>query len=208
VPTLALHSDCVNGIRVVRVVGACWRRLHLAGASPQGAGMIKLVGGACVAHIRCAEFTCSEKMLHVIRRADAQSAEAIARLLRLVLRTSLPFLPQLHAPDEDLWFVRNVMLVQCEVWVAEIDDIDGLIAFRDGWIDYLYVRPERQRRGIGKALLGQAMKTDSPLCLWTFQKNVAAIRFCLAQGFCEIERTDGRRNEEREPDILMEWERA
>jgi hypothetical protein len=44
--------------------------------------------------------------------------------------------------------------------------------------------------------------------LWTFQKNAAAIRFYLAHGFREVERTDGSRNEEREPDILLEWART
>jgi putative acetyltransferase len=114
----------------------------------------------------------------------------------------------LHPPDEDIWFLRNAMFAQCEVWVAETNDVDGFIAFRAGWIDQLYVRPGRQRQGIGKALLGQAMKTHSPLRLWTFQKNAVAIRFYLAQGFGEIERTDGSRNEEREPDILFEWARG
>ena len=144
----------------------------------------------------------------MIRCADEQSAATIARLLRLALRTSLPFLPELHTPDEDIWFVRNVMFAQCEVWVAGSDDIDGFIAFREGWVDQLYVRPDCQHGGIGKALLGQAMKTHSPLRLWTFQKNAAAIRFYLAQGFREIERTDGSRNEEREPDVLFEWVRT
>jgi hypothetical protein len=41
-----------------------------------------------------------------------------------------------------------------------------------------------------------------------FQKSVAAIRFYLAQGFREIERTDGSRNEAREPDVLFEWVRG
>jgi len=146
--------------------------------------------------------------LHVIKRADEQCVEAVARLLRLVLRTSLPFLPQLHTPDEDIWFVRNVMFAQCEVWVAGANRVDGFIAFRDGWIDHLYVRPGQQRQGIGKALLGRATKAHASLRLWTFQKNTAAIGFYLAHGFCEIERTDGSRNEEREPDILFGWERA
>jgi hypothetical protein len=45
------------------------------------------------------------------------------RLLRLVVRASLPFLPQLHTPDQDLWFVRNVMFAQCELWVVETNDM-------------------------------------------------------------------------------------
>ena len=92
--------------------------------------------------------------MHAIRRADEQRAEAIARLLRSVRRAGLPFLPQPHTPDEDLWFVRNVISTQCEVWAAGSGDIDGFIAFH------------------------------------------------------EIERTDGSRNEEREPDILFAWARG
>jgi putative acetyltransferase len=161
-----------------------------------------------VIHYCRTAFACPEKPLHVIRRADEQSATAIARLLRLVLRASLSFLPELHTPDEDIWFVRNVMFAQCEVWIAETNEVDGFIAFRAGWIDHLYVRPDFQRRGIGKTLLGQAMKAHASLRLWTFQKNATAIRFYLAQGFREIERTDGSRNEEREPDILFGWESA
>jgi hypothetical protein len=40
-----------------------------------------------------------------------------------VLRASLPFLPQLHTPEQDLWFVRNVMFAQCELWVVETNDM-------------------------------------------------------------------------------------
>jgi ribosomal protein S18 acetylase RimI-like enzyme len=58
---------------------------------------------------------------------------------------------------------------------------------------------------MGKTLLAIAMKSRAPLRLWVFQRNTAAIGFYQACGFREIERTDGSRNEEREPDMLMEW---
>jgi putative acetyltransferase len=144
--------------------------------------------------------------LHAIRRADARDIANVARLHRLVRRTSLPFLPDLHTAEEDLRFFRDTVFAQCEVWVA--GDIDGFIAFREGWIDHLYVAPDRQRTGIGSALLEQAKRTHSPLRLWTFQKNLGAIQFYSARGFREIERTDGSRNEEREPDILFAWVRT
>ena len=35
--------------------------------------------------------------------------------------------------------------------------------------------------------------------------NVGAQRFYERHGFVEIDRTDGRRNEERAPDILYAW---
>ena len=70
------------------------------------------------------------------------------------------------------------------------------------------MRPGRQRQDIGKALLGRATKAYALLPLWMLQKSAAAIRFYLAQGFREIERTEGSRNEEREPDVLFEWVRG
>jgi GNAT superfamily N-acetyltransferase len=145
--------------------------------------------------------------MHAIRRANVRDAEAVARLHRLVRHANLPFLPDLHTPDEDFQFFRGAVFAQCEVWVAEGDAIDGFIALRADWIDHLYVRPECHRQGIGTALLAQAMQTYPLLRLWTFQRNETAIRFYRARGFREIERTDGSGNEEREPDILFEWVR-
>jgi hypothetical protein len=132
--------------------------------------------------------------LHAIRRAETTDIEAVARLHRHVRGACLPFLPDLHTPDEDLQFFRGAVFAQCEVWVAGGGAIDGFIAFRAGWIDHLYV-------------LAQAMQTYPLLWLWTFQRNETAIGFYKARGFRKIERTDGARNEEREPDLLMEWMR-
>jgi ribosomal protein S18 acetylase RimI-like enzyme len=146
--------------------------------------------------------------MHAIRQAKTRDADAVARLHRLVRRASLAFLPDLHTPDEDLWFFRNRVFAECEVWIAEGDAIDGFIAFRAGWVDHLYVRPECQRQHIGTLLLAQAMQTHPLLRLWTFQRNETAIRFYRTRGFREIERTDGSRNEEREPDTLFEWMRS
>jgi len=138
-----------------------------------------------------------------IRRAEADEAEAIVRLFRTVRCADLPYLPELHTPEEDLWFFRHRVFVECEVWVAGA--LDAFVGFREGWVDHLYVRPAHQSRGLGTALLAQAMRTHSRIQLWVFKKNTAAIRFYLARGFREVERTDGSRNEEREPDVLMEW---
>ena len=143
--------------------------------------------------------------MHAIRQAEMDDAEAVARLFRAVRRASLPYLPDLHTPEEDLGFFRHRVFADCEVWLAQARAIDGFIAFRRGWVEHLYVRPERQGQGLGKALLAVAIKGCAPLRLWVFQRNAAAIGFYRARGFVEIERTDGSRNEEREPDLLMAW---
>jgi len=81
----------------------------------------------------------------------------------------------------------------------------GFVAFGAGWVNHLYVHPEAQRSGIGSALLDVAKASNTRLKLWTFQANANARAFYRSQGFREIELTDGARNEEREPDVLLEW---
>jgi ribosomal protein S18 acetylase RimI-like enzyme len=56
-------------------------------------------------------------------------------------------------------------------------------------------------------LLDKAKERNSELQLWTFQRNVSAIRFYQANGFRLVRETDGAVNEEREPDALFAWSR-
>jgi len=51
-----------------------------------------------------------------------------------------------------------------------------------------------------------AKATSASLLLWTFQKNARARRFYEAKGFVAVDQTDGGTNEEREPDVLYQWE--
>lgn len=142
----------------------------------------------------------------ILRRATPEDAPAIAILLRTTFRLSLTFLPELHTPEEDLWFVRERMLVRNEVWVAEEgDDLAGFIGFREGWIDHLYVHPDWQGRGVGPQLLAKPLQYRQVRRLWTFQKNARARKFYEDRGFRLIEMTDGSANEEKEPDALYEW---
>ena len=61
-------------------------------------------------------------------------------------------------------------------------------------------------KGIGAQLLRLAKRRrPEGLRLRTFASNVGAQRFYERHGFVEIERTDGRDNEERAPDILYAW---
>ena len=83
-----------------------------------------------------------------------------------------------------------------------------MCAFRAGWIDQLYVAPEHQGGGIGAALLQKAKDANEHLQLWAFRRNENALRFYELQGFRLVTSTDGRDNEEREPDALYAWERS
>jgi GNAT superfamily N-acetyltransferase len=142
-----------------------------------------------------------------IRPATPRHVEAVARLFRAVRTACLPYLPDLHTPAEDLAFFRDRVFPECFVWVGGEASIDGFCAWRPGWVDHLYVRPECHGQGLGTALLAEAMAACSPLRLWAFQRNTQALRFYAARGFRVIERTDGSRNEEHEPDAMLEWVR-
>jgi putative acetyltransferase len=143
-----------------------------------------------------------------LRRAWMGESDEIAALFRLSRVAALPYLPNLHTPEEDRAFVRDRVFAKCEIWIARLDlFMVGICAFRAGWIDHVYVHPAHQRCGIGGALLRKAKETQSGLKLWTFQRNVNARRFYEARGFRCVRLTDGRDNEEHEPDALYEWTR-
>ncbi len=143
------------------------------------------------------------------RRLSLAEMDDAARIHRIAFDERLPWLAGLHTPDEDRAFYRERIFPRCEVWgaAAEGGDIVGIIAFRDGWIDQLYVLPQHQGRGAGGALLAVAQAAWPALQLYTFQRNAAARRFYERRGFVAAREGDGSANEEREPDVLYRWER-
>ena len=75
-----------------------------------------------------------------------------------------------------------------------------------GWIDQLYVDPNRTGEGIGSRLLEEALsELAPPVRLFTFQANARARGFYERRGFRAVQFTDGETNEECCPDVLYEW---
>jgi GNAT superfamily N-acetyltransferase len=149
----------------------------------------------------------------VIARLARSDMDDVARVHRCAFDTRLPWLSGLHAPEEDVAFFRDLVFPSCAMWGARVGGasgaaaLAGFIAFRDGWIDHLYVAPEAQGRGVGGALLKVAQCAWPALQLWTFQNNAAARRFYERRGFVLVRETDGAGNEEKEPDALYVWSR-
>jgi GNAT superfamily N-acetyltransferase len=145
----------------------------------------------------------------MLRQLELADMDAAARVHRTAFDHALPTLAGLHTPEEDRWFFRERVFKTCEVWGAfDGDTMTGVLAFREGWIDQLYVLPEAQGRGLGTALLQVAQNAFDGLQLWTFQRNLPARRFYEARGFGLIQETDGAQNEEKEPDALYLWTRV
>jgi GNAT superfamily N-acetyltransferase len=144
----------------------------------------------------------------MLRRLELVDMETAARVLRASFDQALPSLAGLHTPEEDRRFFREHVFGTCEVWGAfDNTAMIGVLAFREHWIDQLYVLPEAQGGGAGTELLQVAQRSHDRLQLWTFQRNVRARRFYEARGFRLVRETDGAGNEEKEPDALFLWTR-
>lgn len=122
----------------------------------------------------------------------------------------MAYLLKLHTEAETRDFIRDVLLFHNEIWVAE--EGGRVVAFAgigDDMLRHLWVHPEAQNRGFGATLLALAKeRRPGGLRLWVFQKNIGARRFYERHGFRLVELTDGRGNEEGEPDALYEWQPA
>ncbi len=143
-----------------------------------------------------------------IELATVARAADCARISRATRKQALPYLPDLHSADEDLDFFANRVFGKDTVFIALDEDRQsvGFIAFSEGWVNHLYVLPGHQGLGIGGLLLDKAKQAAQTLRLWTFERNERALHFYRNRGFSVIDRTDGARNEEKQPDLLLQWD--
>lgn len=142
-----------------------------------------------------------------LRPAREADAAAIAALFA-VSRRLLTFLPDLHSVEEDLVYMRDTVLRDFRVTVAERDGaIVGFMAELEGWIEHLYIDAAQLRTGVGSVLVADAQSRNEDLQLWCFANNARGRAFYERMGFEAVKFTDGAGNEARAPDILYRWER-
>ncbi len=143
----------------------------------------------------------------IVRRAVPRDAAAVADVWLRSYTAALPGVRRAHTDDEVRGWFRDVVVPERETWVVEADGaVVGLMVLGPGEIDQLYLDPDWRGRGLGDRLVGLAKERHpGGLSLWTFQVNEAAGRFYERHGFVAVERTDGRDNEEREPDVRYVW---
>ncbi|MFD6415835.1 GNAT family N-acetyltransferase [Streptomyces sp. NPDC060194] len=142
-----------------------------------------------------------------IRRARAEDAGAVAEVWLRSFAAALPSVRRAHGDDAVReWFAR-VVVVHRETWVALADgEVVGLLVLGERELEQLYLDPAWRGRGLGERLVELAkQRRPDGLELWTFQVNGPARRFYERHGFTAVEHTDGRGNEEREPDVRYAW---
>ncbi|MEG8275393.1 GNAT family N-acetyltransferase [Streptomyces sp. AHA2] len=143
----------------------------------------------------------------VVRRAAGSDAAAVADVWLRSFAAALPDVRRAHTDDQVRAWVRDVLVPGEETWVATVrGSVVGMMVLGDEDLDQLYLHPAWQGRGIGSRLVDLAKRLrPTGLRLWTFQVNASARRFYERHGFVACEWTDGRGNEEREPDVRYVW---
>lgn len=111
-----------------------------------------------------------------------------------------------HTFEEDQAYFRDVILLLNDVWVVEVNgSAAAFMAIAGDFIDQLYVDPDHQRSGLGKALLDHA-KALSPEHLWLFtlQINTNGRAFYEKNGFRAV-KFGVSPPPESEPDVEYHW---
>lgn len=135
----------------------------------------------------------------MLRDATADDVPMMAGVIGDWCR-EMPWMPKLHSRAEDLSFVSGLLRTH----TVRVAEGLGFLARQGAVVDALYLSPEGRGRGLGRALLAE-VKVLSLVQLWTFQANTRARAFYLREGFCEVRFTDGSGNDEKLPDVWMEW---
>jgi RimJ/RimL family protein N-acetyltransferase len=154
----------------------------------------------------------------LLRPALGADADRVAEILLASRAAHLPYLPQVHPPEDVRQWVATTLVASGGVIVAEQDGLVNafVAALPDdadealGWIAQLYAAPGHTGRGLGTRLLHAglarlALAGARRVRLYTFQANTAARRFYERHGFVVVAMGDGHDNEERCPDVLYEW---
>jgi len=148
---------------------------------------------------------------HSIREYRPDDFDALTILWRISREKSLPEFQREkgHFFYEDQNYFQNHILKNNQVWVVESGQQPvAFMAMNKDFIDQLYIHPDHQRRGIGRALLDFARRlSPDHLWLYTLQINVGARAFYEKNGFV-AEKFGISPSPENEPDVEYHWRRT
>ena len=146
-------------------------------------------------------------MTSAVRRGVDSDAEELTVLFLRSRGRAMPWLTSPHDERSTRWWMQHVLLTDQHVRVAhEGSRLVGFAAVAGGWLEQLYVDPDHQGRGVGRALLEDAKRLrPGGLRLHVFTRNEPARRFYEAAGFVLVQQSDGQDNEEQEPDCTYAW---
>lgn len=142
----------------------------------------------------------------MIRAAKPCDDEAIQEVWLLASLQAHDFIPAA------CWWqqqeaLRTRYLSCAEIWVYEREqeqEIQGFVALLDDYLVALFVRPDCQQQGIGKALLNWAKRQRAQLSAKVYCENDIAMNFYLQQNFTVVkECTDATSGQ---PELYLNYE--
>jgi GNAT superfamily N-acetyltransferase len=151
------------------------------------------------------------KMKPLLRNATIKDVNSIANVYLRSRKELVTFAPLIHTDESIHQWIRNILLTEEQVIVAEEKGIIiGMMSLINdegmGWIRQLYIHPDSVGQGIGALMIKKAKSIlGSPIQLYTFQENMGARRFYERHDFRTINFDDGSGNEENCPAVLYEW---
>jgi len=84
--------------------------------------------------------------------------------------------------------MRDIYIPASEVYIYEDkSEVLGFVALLDDRLAAIFVKPDKQGEGIGKALVEHAKTIRKTLTLSVYKANIASIHFYKSQGFFIIE---------------------
>jgi GNAT superfamily N-acetyltransferase len=146
-----------------------------------------------------------------IRDYRPEDFDAVTILWRISREKSLPEFQNRkgHFFYEDRDYFRDHILMEDQVWIVETGQRPvAFMAMKADFIDQLYVHPDYQKRGIGKAFLDYARQLSTEhLWLYTLQINLNARLFYEKNGFI-AEKFGISPPPESEPDVEYHWRKT
>ncbi len=143
-----------------------------------------------------------------LRPAVVGDAVGCARVYMRSRDYAMAEVPEPHTEAEVAsWIADEVIsgegITGLDAWVADVGGVVvGQMMLAPGWLHHLYIDPAWIGRGLGDRFIALArQRQPGGLQLWAFQSNTKARRFYERHGFVAVEFTDGRRNDERWPDV-------
>lgn len=119
----------------------------------------------------------------MIRKYQETDCEAVVGIWFAASRIATPFLSGRFMMEER-HNIRTIWLKQAETWVFDVDGtVVGFISLIGSEVGAIFVDPNCQGRGIGRALMDHAANLRGQLFLDVFEENAVGRRFYDRYGF-------------------------
>ena len=119
----------------------------------------------------------------MIRRYRETDCDAILEVWSAASLVATPFLSDEFMTDERDK-IRTIWLPKAETWIFEADAIVvGFVSLVGNEVGGIFVHPDHQGRGIGRALMDRAASLRDELTLDVFEDNAVGRRFYDRYGF-------------------------